>query len=122
MAAAVDPAAGRRVRNLGHAQVDPRRFRPEPRIAEVGDRIGPSGDDAHRNGRGAICDVDSGPPDVRIGEERIDGGGESTHQKLAFKRTRPMVSPAPLATASTATPMSVLSVETVVVRLFVSSQ
>jgi len=55
-------------------------------------------------------------------EERTDGSGEGGHQKQPFKRTRPMVSPAPPATASTATPMRVLSVATVVQRLLVSSQ
>src|SRR5690606_11116611 len=104
------------------AQVDPRRFRPKPRITEVGNRIGPSGDDANRNGHAAVNDVDTIPTDVRTGKERTDGGGEGAHQKLAISRTRPRVSPAPLATASTATPMRVLSVATVVQRSLVSSQ
>ena len=72
--------------------------------------------------RAAVGDVDRVPVDVRIGEERANGGGEGAHQNVAFRRTRPMVSPAPLATASTAAPMRVLSVATVVVRLLVSSQ
>ena len=70
----------------------------------------------------AVSDVDRVPADVGIGEECANGGGESAHQNAAFRRTRPMVSPAPLATASTATPMRVLSVATVVQRLLVSSQ
>jgi hypothetical protein len=113
---------GARVRNLRHAHVDPRGLGPEPRIAEVADRVCAPGDDAHENGRAAVGDVDRIPADVRIGEERADGGGEGVHQKAAFRRTRPMVSPAPLATASTATPIRVLSVATVVQRLLVSSQ
>ena len=48
--------------------------------------------------------------------------GESVHQNAPFNRTRPMVSPAPPATASVATPISVFEVATVVVRLLVSSQ
>src|SRR6056297_2254842 len=59
---------------------------------------------------------------MRVCEERVEGGGEGGHQKLPLSRTRPMVSPAPPATASTATPMTVLSVATVVQRLLVSSQ
>ncbi len=112
----------RRSFKLKRKRVDPRGLGPEPRIAEVGDRIGTPGDDAHQDGRAAVGDVDRVPADVRIGEERTDGGSEGAHQKAAFSRTRPMVSLAPLATASTATPMRVLSVATVVQRLLVSSQ
>ena len=84
--------------------------------------IGTPRDHTYQDGCAALGDVDRIPADVRIGEKRANGGGESAHQNVAFRRTRPMVSLAPLATASTATPMRVLSVATVVQRLLVSSQ
>src|SRR5690606_4793782 len=118
----LDAVAGARVRHLGHTQVDPGGLGPEPRVAEVGDRIGAPGNSAQQDGRAAVGDVERVPADVRVGEERAHGGGEGAHQNVAFRRTRPMVSPAPLATASMATPMRLLSVATVVVRLLVSSQ
>ena len=49
--------------------------------------------------------------------------GEGGHrQKAPLSRTRPTTSSAPAPTASTATPISVLSVATFVARLLVSSQ
>jgi hypothetical protein len=69
----LDPVAGARVRNLGHAQVDPRRLGPEPGVAEVGDGVSAPGDDAHQHRRAAIRDVDRISPDVRIGEEHVEG-------------------------------------------------
>src|SRR5690606_35849937 len=122
LAVDLDTVAGARVRHLGDSQVDPGGLGPEPRIAEGCDDIRATGDHPHQNGRAAVGYVDRVPADVRIGEESANGGGEGAHQKAAFRRTRPMVSPAPLATASTATPMRVLSVATVVQRLLVSSQ
>src|SRR5690625_2289243 len=101
----LDTVTGARVRNLGDAQVDPAGFGPKPRIAEVADRVGTPGDDAHQDGRAAFGDVDRVPADIRVGKERAHGGGEGAHQNVAFRRIRPMVSPAPLATASTATPI-----------------
>ena len=50
------------------------------------------------------------------------GATEGAHQNAPLSRTRPMVSPAPPATASVATPISVFEVATLVVRLLVSSQ
>ena len=81
------------------------------------DRVRTPGDDPHQLGRAAVGDIDRVPADVRIGEERTHGGGESAHQNAPFNRTRPMVSPAPPATASVATPISVFEVATLVVRL-----
>ena len=40
-----DPVLGPRVRHLGDAQIEPRCLRPEPPAAELGDCIGPPGDD-----------------------------------------------------------------------------
>ena len=108
--------------NLGHAQVDPGGFGPEAGVAEVGDSIRAPGDDAHQDGRAAIGEVNRVPADVGICEERADGGGEVAHQKLAFSRTRPIISLAPPATATTATPIRVFEVVVLVASLAVLSQ
>ena len=79
--------------------------------------IGAPGDDAHQNGRTTVGDVDRVPADIRIGEERADGGGEGIHQNAPFRRTRPIRSVAPPATASVAKPIRVLA-EAVVVQFF----
>jgi len=67
-------------RASGVARVEARRLRPQPRLAEVGDRIGPPRDDADgervpvRRLPGRVA------AEVRIGEERIDRSGEGAHQ------------------------------------------
>jgi len=95
---------------------------PDPCVAEIRDGIRPPSDDARRERRAALRRIDRVLADVRIGKERADGRAEGSHQKLPFSRTRPMVSPAPPATASVATPISVFEIATLVLRLLVSSQ
>ena len=62
----------------------------------------------------------AGPPErilrhMRIGKERVDGGGEDAHQTAEpLRRTAPRISVAPDPTAAAATPMRVLSVSIVV--------
>ena len=80
---------GRGSRHLGDAQVEPRRLRPEPRAAELGDRIGPPGDDADGDRLPRRRLVDRVAPEVRIGEQPVDEAGEGGHRLEAAVEPHP---------------------------------
>ena len=118
-----DPVPRPRVRDLGDTDVEPRRLRPEPRAAELGDRVGPPGDHADGDRLPVRWLPGRIAPEARIGEEPVHEAGEGGHRSEApLSRTRPTISSAPAPTASTATPMSVLPEATLVARFAVLSQ
>ena len=57
---------GRGLRHLGDAEVEPRRLRPEPPAAELGDRVGPPRDDANRGPARRRRLIGCGAGDVRV--------------------------------------------------------
>ena len=75
-----DPVARPRVRHLGDAEVEPRRLRPEPPAAELGDRVGPPGDDADGDRLPVRRLLGRVAPEVRIGEQPVDEAGEGGHR------------------------------------------
>ena len=73
--------------DLAHPQVEPRRIRPEPRLAELADGIGATGDDADGERVPVRRLVRRLAAEVRVSEERVDRRGEHPHQLLVWSRT-----------------------------------
>ena len=74
-----DPVPRPRVRHLRDTEVEPRRLRPEPSAAELGDGIGPPGNDADSNRLTVRRLEDRIAGDVRIAEQPVDEAGEGGH-------------------------------------------
>ena len=62
---------GRGLATSRDPEVEPRRLRPEPRRAELGDGVGPAGDDADGDRLPVRRLVGRVPPEVRIGEQPL---------------------------------------------------
>ena len=72
-------AAGETIRNLnvrisGDTEVEPRRLRPEPPAAELGDSVGPPGNDTDGDGIAVRRFVGRGAGEVRVAEQGIESG------------------------------------------------